>query len=353
MEFTNSTHYGGNMKIQNKKNSRIFYNLNLLIALAIFLNFIPAIAETNQRPLIAKRINQIYASKSINNLIGHYNNEIKIVFSDIDGTLIESERSSKPKASQDLKQSIQKLKDSQIPLILVTGRSGWEAQQYAKIMGAEKAYIIAQQGAEIINPDGKTIYENNIKGKDVKRLVNDVKKFNKEHYQNSKVMFLVNGEYYSKDGTIFPHHWQTINSFKSFRRFKSNFSSAKIVLYEPNSRKIKLIQNDLQKKFPNLNIYKVSYCYLDITNASATKANAIKKLSEILNVDLKNAATFGDSENDISMLNLIKTNGGLAVAVGNAMPSVKDSANFVTAPVNDNGFSKAVDKILLNNSIVK
>lgn len=293
------------------------------------------------------------SSKSIDNLVRHFDNKIKIIFSDVDGTLIESAKSANPQASVGLKQSIHQLKNFQIPLILVTGRSSWEAKRYAKIMGAEKAYIIAQQGGEIINPEGKIIYKNHIQGKDVTKLVNSVIAFNKAHNQNSKVMFLVNGEYYTKDGIKFPHHWQTINSFKSFKDFKSNFSSAKIVLYEPDDKKIKLIQADLQKKFPNINIYRVSYCYLDITNSGATKSNAIKKLAQILNIDLKNAAAFGDSENDISMLNLIKTNGGLAVAVGNAMQPVKDSANFVTLPVTEDGFSKAVDKILLNNALLK
>ncbi len=51
-------------------------------------------------------------------------------------------------------------------------------------------------------------------------------------------------------------------------------------------------------------------------------------------------------KNDISMLKLVKDQGGLAVAVGNAMPKTKNSANFTTAPVTQDGFAKAIDKII-------
>jgi len=71
-----------------------------------------------------------------------------------------------------------------------------------------------------------------------------------------------------------------------------------------------------------------------------------------LGYDLKNAAALGDAENDISMLKLVRESGGVAIAVGNAFDSVKETANYVTLPVTEDGWSKAVNKIIENNKLL-
>ncbi len=62
-----------------------------------------------------------------------------------------------------------------------------------------------------------------------------------------------------------------------------------------------------------------AHCFCTVTGPTAIKGEAVKRLAKTLNVDLKNAAVFGDAENDISMLKLVKEKGGLSVVVGNAM----------------------------------
>lgn len=331
--------------------------LYLATAFILFLNFTPvnaeAIKELKSCPCQIT-VSSVTTPKSIDNLVGHFDNKIKIIFSDIDGTLIPLDKNApQGQIPESVKQSAQKLKKAQIPLILVTGRSSWEAKQIAKITGCENAYVIAIQGGEILNPEGKIIYQDNINNKDVRKILKTIELFNKLHRQNSKVVFMTGGKYYSKESTIFPYYWQVITTFKSLNEFEPNFTSCKIMVYEPNTEKLKLIQTRLKKDFPNYHIDMVADCYCDITGSTATKGKAIQKLADTLGVDLKNAAVFGDSENDISMLKEVKANGGLAVAVGNAMDSVKNNANFVTSPVDKDGFAKAVDKILINNSLLK
>lgn len=147
--------------------------------------------------------------------------------------------------------------------------------------------------------------------------------------------------------------WQKLTVLKSFKDLKPNVESGKIEIYEPNPKKIKLMQAYFKKTFPNYHIDLGADVYLSITGASATKGEAVKKLAKTLNIDLKNAAVFGDAENDISMLKAVKEKGGLAVAVGNAMPKTKNNATFTTAPVTQDGFAKAIDKILANNYKIK
>lgn len=302
--------------------------------------------QTKPAPTQTK-IQPASAPLPIEQLSGHFKNKIKIIFSDIDGTLIPFEKTAtKWAAPESVKQSVTKLKKAQIPLVLITGRAYPEVKTLAKSIGDENAYIITQQGAEIFNPQGKIIYKDYITNQDFHRIIKDVEVFNRLYGSRSPVYFTAEGQYYAFDNFKFPYMWQKLTILKSFNELKPNIEPSKIEIYEPNPKKMKLIQAYFKKTYPNYHVDLGADVYCSITGASATKGEAVKRLAKILNVDLKNAAAFGDAENDISMLKLIKEKGGLAVAVGNAMPKTKANANFVTAPVTQDGFAKAVDKIL-------
>lgn len=335
--------------------------LYLIVILTLFLNSASSQAQEVKdyaRSTVASSTNSL---KSIDNLVGNFDNKIKIIFSDIDGTL--TPLTQKVNVPDSLKSGIKKLKQAQIPLILVTGRSSWEAKRIAKKFNIKNNYIIALQGAEIINPDGKIIYQDNISNKDFQKILKEIDLFNRFltttesskdlHYQGIKFFFLVDGKPYSKDNVDFPAVFQSVTILKSIDELGSSFTTGKIMLYEPDTQKLKLFQTCFKNKFPNYNINMVPSYYCEITSPTATKGNATKKLADILGVDLKNAATFGDAENDISMLKQVRSQGGLAIAVDNAMDSVKNNADFVTSSVYKDGFAKAVDKILENNARLK
>lgn len=325
----------------------------ILAAIMLFLNSAPAQSEQS---IVAKNNSaqlQTY-SKSIDKFVGHFDNKIKIVFSDIDGTLLPTGKNAiKGEVPQSAKNAAQKLRTAQIPLILATGRSYWEAKQIAIKMGNENCYIIAQQGAEIMNPSGKIIYQDSINSKIFKMMLRDIDTFKKKSNLDSKVFFVADSKPYATQDFDLPYIWEPRTVIKSYDELGANLAYTKISICEKNPEKLKLIQAHLKKKFPNYHIDIAADCYCDITSATATKGNAIKNLANILGANLSNAAVIGDAENDISMLKLIKENGGLAIAVDNAMDSVKNNASFVTLSVFDGGFAKAVDEIIKNNALLK
>lgn len=330
---------------------------NYIIYLAIFLSLFLTSATVNSATIDGRfypiLTDSAIQSKSIDNLVGHFDHKINIVFSDIDGTLLPLNKTGpRGQVPESVKKSLQKLKQAQIPLILATGRASTEARQIAKNMGNEKTYIIAQQGAEILDPTGKVIYEDNISNKDSKKIVQEIDSFNKSHNQDSKIFFFEKDQIYMFEKVNLPYILDEIKVIKSIDELPADFTLNKIGIYDPNPKNLKLIQTYLKKQFNNYHIDISADVYCDISTATSTKGNAVKKLSEILNVNLKNAAVLGDAENDISMLKLVKTKGGLAVAVGNAMNSVKNNANFITSPVQEDGFAHAIDKILSNNALI-
>lgn len=68
------------------------------------------------------------------------------------------------------------------------------------------------------------------------------------------------------------------------------------------------------------------------------KATGVRRVLEYLGRDERRTFGFGDSENDLPMLRSVET----PVAMGNALPSVKAMASYVTTPVEEDGVPAAL-----------
>lgn len=288
--------------------------------------------------------------KNINELSLNFKETINIVFTDLDGTIVPIDNNFvKRTVSQKTIFASNKLKKLNIPLIFATGRAKNEVQDIVDAIGNENAYFILQLGAEVIDYKGNIIYENYISGSDIKLIIEDFLTFKNKHNLNSKYYFVVDGKQYSTEPFTLPYNGEKVFVIDSLDYFGKDFSAGKILIYEPEIEKGKLIQNHLLQKFPNLSIDLSAGGYCDITLKEATKGKAIEQLAAKLKVNLKNAVVFGDAENDISMFQTIKACGGLTIAVENAMDKLKQQADFITKSVDNDGFDYAIEKILENN----
>jgi hypothetical protein len=83
--------------------------------------------------------------------------------------------------------------------------------------------------------------------------------------------------------------------------------------------------------------------YLDITHKLANKGTALLALSKRLAIPAQEIAVIGDGGNDVAMFEL----SGLSIAMGNAASEVQLAADLVTDSNRDDGFAKAVERIIL------
>ncbi len=83
--------------------------------------------------------------------------------------------------------------------------------------------------------------------------------------------------------------------------------------------------------------------YLDVTNHVADKGFALRALCAQLGVDIADTACIGDAPNDLPMLEIA----GLAIAMGNAEPAVKARAAAVTGGNDGDGWADAIDRLIL------
>jgi Cof subfamily protein (haloacid dehalogenase superfamily) len=86
--------------------------------------------------------------------------------------------------------------------------------------------------------------------------------------------------------------------------------------------------------------------YLDFTHPQANKGQAVRAVCEILSLDPFQVAVIGDMVNDVSMFQVA----GFAIAMGEAPEAVKARADAVTRSNADEGFSNAVDRLILTRA---
>lgn len=78
---------------------------------------------------------------------------------------------------------------------------------------------------------------------------------------------------------------------------------------------------------------------LHITNKQATKEHAVIELCRILGVNPVNTAGVGDGFNDVHLFNPV----GHKVAMGNAVPELKELADEVIDSIDNNGLAKFIE----------
>ena len=83
--------------------------------------------------------------------------------------------------------------------------------------------------------------------------------------------------------------------------------------------------------------------YLDITHPLANKGVALSEFAKLLAIPLAEIAVIGDGGNDVAMFE----RSGLSIAMGNAKPTVRQAADFVTNSNGDDGFANAIERFIL------
>lgn len=86
--------------------------------------------------------------------------------------------------------------------------------------------------------------------------------------------------------------------------------------------------------------------FVDVTALDANKGSVVKFLSARYDIPVSEIATIGDMHNDLSMFAV----SGFSIAMGNAAPEIQAAASVVTTSNEDEGFAYAMAKYILDAS---
>jgi Cof subfamily protein (haloacid dehalogenase superfamily) len=122
---------------------------------------------------------------------------------------------------------------------------------------------------------------------------------------------------------------------------------AKIVGVSDDLDRVRRCEADARKAFgQHATANRSQPYYLDVTNKDANKGAVVEFLSRHLGVSPMEIATIGDQQTDVPMFE----RSGMSIAMGNAPDEVKAQATATTDSYTDEGFAKAMERLILGSS---
>lgn len=225
----------------------------------------------------------------------------KVVVSDLDGTLLNSDQ----EVSDISKRVIRKLLKKGVKFYIATGRAYPDAKHIMESIGI-KIPLISANGGVINDKDGNEIYRNNLEGnyRDILLDIDYLKYSNLIHlnvYSNNR-WFLVNKERKFNPFEDEPTYMYEIETVENLKKM----DVTKIFFIGPHKDLKKLEMEIYTKTNGEVNIAFTHPDCLEVFDSEVNKANAIKKLGEINDFEMNDVVAFGDGFNDYEMLKSVK-----------------------------------------------
>ena len=282
--------------------------------------------------------------------------DIKLVASDLDGTIIDKHNEVSPKNFH----AIQKIHNKKIKFVICTGKSYSVSQKICQMFNAQ--YGIFGNGNQIINLEtNEVIWKKTLSYEDLQFIITFAKRFHYHcHVYSSFEVVTESFEFLdlrnlklknanSDDNVeyvVVPDILKYIEE-KNLEVFSVVISTSKNTL--KNFENILEINNNIDCTFISKrgkyrdNIINKDYEYLNITAKDVNKNTALKHLETILDIPSKNVLAIGDNINDLEMVK----NAGIGIAVFDSYDELKQVAKFITTSSASNGaFSEAINKYI-------
>ncbi|MBR1421604.1 MAG: HAD family hydrolase [Selenomonadaceae bacterium] len=244
---------------------------------------------------------------------------IKLIASDIDGTLLPFGSNEIPKRSID---AIQKVIDRGIRFILASGRQYHQMRRFFSSVADEIDYI-AENGC-LAYHNGKLIYRAAMSEDLSREILETVLKI-----ENCEIVVSGEKSYYMNPRKMdLFEHIRDVDHAKITRvdsLFELPEPCMKISIFNDNRSADDLAywRDRLSSK---CTVQTSGHNLIDIVPPNVNKATALKKILETLNISPKDVIAFGDNENDREMLELV----GCPIVMKISNPAIQSIGKFVT-----------------------
>lgn len=228
-------------------------------------------------------------------------------------------------------------------LTIATGRMFDSAQKIARQIGLNVP-IITYQGSLIKNLlDEEILYERSVPVDAAKQIYDYCLQhgLHLQSYISDKLYIPEENDKiraYAKQSNI-PY---TIES--DFSRIINNDKQTKLLIIDEPARLDALFPELHELLGSQVHMTKSKPNYLEFTHPEGTKGQALRFLADHYGIPMEETIAMGDAMNDHSMV----LAAGLGVAMANAVPALKEIADYITLSNNDDGVKHVLDKFVLN-----
>ena len=289
----------------------------------------------------------------------------KLVFVDLDGTMLNQYGVVTPNTAQTIKQVIKQGAD----VIIASGRPMDSIKAIAKEIESEN-FFIAGNGALIYDiQKDKIIYEKYMSKKKVLEIIKicEENSISYNVYTDKTILATAlkyNVLYYDKENLkkednkktrihIVKDMYEYVKHMKEERLIKITVCDESKAVFRSIMRKLKQIKGIeiLEVSHMSRKVIKqgteeipIEYYYTEISLANVDKWNAIEFLIKKLGIKAEEVIAIGDNFNDKKMIE----KAGLGVAMGESRIDIKEAANEVTTSNEEEGVAKILQKYYKN-----
>ncbi len=265
----------------------------------------------------------------------------KLIALDLDDTIVSEEG----KISEKVKKSLKEATEKGVYVALVTGRPLGGMKHIAEELNLDKDkyFLAGYNGSQIVNPvNGETIYSKGITFEQTEKLY----KFSKENnlallsYKDDIIVATKENKY-----TDIERDLNRVN-LKKVDNLLEELSPIipKVIFAEENARLLEIQEKALKEFGEEMYVTFSKPFFLEFMNKNVDKGESILYLANMLGIKKEETIAAGDSYNDISM----RKGAGLFIAMGNAVPELKEIADEVTLSIDEDGIAEVVAKYILN-----
>lgn len=271
------------------------------------------------------------------------NTETKILFTDLDGTLLNDQK----QISEGNLSAIRQALDHGHKVVISTGRALSSAKKQAETLGLTMpgCYIIAFNGACIYDSyEKKVIFAKTIPADYVCHLFEEACKagIHIQTYNDTQVLTEQENEdlfQYCRNTGMDYHVVSSIHEELQHDPYK-----VLVVDYQHHEPLVHFQESIREWAKGKIDYYFSCDSLLEIIAPGISKGNAIRTLCEKLQIPLEHTISAGDADNDISMLQTTP----VSVVMKNADPHMHAYATYITEHDNNHdGVAEAIYKFML------
>ena len=267
----------------------------------------------------------------------------RLIAFDMDGTLLNSGK----KISQHTIDAIEQAFAAGKEVVLSTGRCIPELEEYFQMIPRLR-YAVCVSGALVYDYQKRqTLYSNPITVPTVRQILAQVRQEDiMVHFLTTESIVEQNHLNHMNDyqmGVYQPMFQKITKRVENIHAYfeQNPVPIEKINLYHRNKEE----REKTRERLKNLNLVLADseVSSLECSAKGVTKGTGLKKLCEILGINLKDTIAVGDADNDIDVL---KT-AGLSIAMGNANDMVKSICDVTVNDCDHDGCAQAIKQYLL------
>ncbi|MBR3316895.1 MAG: HAD family phosphatase [Atopobiaceae bacterium] len=275
---------------------------------------------------------------------------IRAILLDIDGTLTNSEKVITPRT----REALLKAQEKGVVLVLASGRTATGLSTYAADLDLanHNGVLVCYNGAKSLNcQTGEVYFEQALTIEQGKRVLEHMKKFDVAPVIDHGEYMYVNDVFFSLPNQstyptlIIQYEGHSNNYLLCEKRDLAEFCDFPLnkILTAGDPTYLQEHWREMAAPFEGeLSSMFTAPVYYEFTPLGVDKVRALKDTFEVLGIDQSEVMSFGDAQNDLTMIEWAE----IGVAMGNAVDEVKAKADYVTLDNNSDGIAYALERLV-------